>query len=104
MTAEIQVTQLIGTPFCVASEDGARLYDTIFQHLKANEPVNVSFSGVTRMTTAFLNAGIGQAYNEFTEEHIRKYLHVSSMDEKGTSLLRRVVERAKLFFAARKNT
>jgi uncharacterized protein DUF4325 len=102
MMTKIEVANLIGTPFCVASEDGARLYDAIFQQLKANQPVEVSFLGVTRLTTAFLNAGIGQAYNEFTEDHIRNYLRVSNIDEKGTSLLRQVVQRAKVFFAGRK--
>jgi hypothetical protein len=102
MSARIEVSALIGSPFCVASEDGARVYYAIYEHLHRNEPVEVSFAGVRRLTTAFLNAAIGQAYNEFSEDHIREYLHVSDLDEKGLSLLKQVVDRAKIFFMARK--
>ena len=102
MSARIEVLTLVGSPFCVASEDGARLYDAIYQRLHQDQTVEVSFSGVRRLTTAFLNAAIGQAYNEFSEDQIRKHLRVSDLDEKGLSLLKQVVDRAKIFFMSRK--
>jgi hypothetical protein len=102
MSVRIEVLTLIGSPFCVASEDGARLYEAIYAQLRQDELVEVSFAGVRRLTTAFLNAAIGQAYNEFSEDHIRNHLRVSDLDEKGLSLLKQVVDRAKLFFMSRK--
>ncbi|HWX32158.1 MAG TPA: STAS-like domain-containing protein [Steroidobacteraceae bacterium] len=97
MVTNLEVKTIINTPFGVASEDGGRLYEEIFQRLKNGESVKVSFAGITRLTTAFLNAGIGQVYNEFSEEYVREHLRVSNLDEKGLNLLRRVVDRAKIF-------
>ena len=85
MPATIHVTDTVGTPFCVASEDGTKLYAAIFEHLRMHTVVEVSFTGVTRLTTAFLNAAIGQAYGEFSADEIREYLRVAGLDEQGLS-------------------
>ena len=98
MSVVIRVIEVVGTPFCVATEDGTKLYQAIFEYLSRRSPVEVSFRGVTRLTTAFLNAAIGQAYGEFTEDDIRHFLQVSGLDERGLSLLTKVVDRAKIFF------
>lgn len=102
MPAKIAVADLIGSRYGVASDDGARLYEAIHKHLSFNEDVEVSFVGITRLTTAFLNAAIGQAYNEFSEDFIRNHLKVSDLDEQGLSLVQRVVSRAKIFFSSRR--
>ena len=64
--------------------------------------VEVSFAGVTRLTTAFLNAAIGQAYGEFSADEIREYLRVSGLDQQDLSLMQKVVDRAITFFANQK--
>ena len=94
----LSVASLAGGPICVASEDGQRVYREIAARLEKKERVILSFAGVDRLTTAFLNAAIGQLYNEFTEDVIRRLLMVSDLDAVSSDLLRRVVVRAKEFF------
>jgi hypothetical protein len=66
-------------------------------------PAIASFSrflGVSRMTTAFLNAAVGQLYNEYDEDTVRARLAPpinASADH--LRLLKRVVDNAKIFFA-----
>ena len=56
----LSVTTEAGTAICVAVEDGHKLHNAIAEGLSAGVPVVVSFAGVKRLTTAFLNVAFGQ--------------------------------------------
>jgi len=58
----------------------------------------LSFHNVSTLTSAFLNAAIGQLYGEFSEEQIRALLKVQDMQSDDLALLKRVVETAKEYF------
>ncbi|MER8437823.1 STAS-like domain-containing protein [Mesorhizobium sp. M1312] len=84
---------------CVSTSDGQKVYEVVQRHVASGDRVTLSFSGISRMTTAFLNAAVGQLYNEFPEEHIRKHL-APPIDAEPWHLtrLKLVVDRAKIFF------
>ena len=67
----ISVFGVVGSPLCVASGDGQKVYDRLDTALKANRGVTLSFHNVTVLTSAFLNAAIGQLYGTFSEEQIQ---------------------------------
>ncbi len=67
----ISVFEVVGSPLCVASDNGQKVYDRIALALREDRRVTVSFLNVTSLTSAFLNAAIGQLYGSFTEEQIR---------------------------------
>ena len=94
----ISVFEIVGSQLCVASDDGQKVYDRIAVALKERRSVNVSFLNVTGLTSAFLNAAIGQLYGSFTEEQIRSLLKVRDMQPDDLALLKRVVETAKQYF------
>lgn len=98
----LRITQVVGSNVCVSIEDGTRLHDAILAAFSTNRPVALSFEGVARLTTAFLNASVGQLYNEFEEDDVRRRLlpPVGASQEQ-LSLLKRVVDNAKRFFADR---
>jgi len=50
------------------------------------------------LTSAFLNAAIGQLYGNFTEEEIRNALTVKDIEQDDLALLSRVIETAKEYF------
>jgi hypothetical protein len=58
----------------------------------------VSFRNVTSLTSAFLNAAIGQLYGSFNEEEIRAKLQVEDVEPEDLELLKRVVDTAKEYF------
>ncbi len=95
----IRVVDLVG-PICVSTDDGQRIYDTIAPLLRTGRPVALSFAGITTVIAAFLNVAIGQLYGEFSDAHIRTHISVSDLDAQDTALLHRVVENAKVYFAA----
>jgi len=94
----IRVQEVVGSDICVASDDGQRLHKLIAAALREGRDVRLSFLNVTSLTSAFLNAAVGQLYGEFSEEQVRKSLSVCDMDQDDVALLKRVVETAKEYF------
>lgn len=94
---EISVYEIVGNPVCVASGDGQKVFDRLAVALKEGRKVKLSFHHVNMLTSAFLNAAIGQLYGTFNEEQIRSLLEVD-MQPEDLELLKRVVDIAKLYF------
>lgn len=97
----LSVLEIVGSPLCVASGDGQRVHDRIAAALKEGRKVRLSFLNVTGLTSAFLNAAVGQLYGEFSEEAVRSQLQVSEMAADDLALLKRVVDTAKAYFRDR---
>lgn len=95
----ISVFEVVGSPLCVASEDGQKVYDRVKSALEKGRNVTVSFFNVNSLTSAFLNAAIGQLYGEFSQEQIRARVQVSDMEQEDLFLLKRVVDTAKAYFS-----
>lgn len=94
----LQLTEVVGSTLCVASEDGQKVYDQISKALIDSQKVRLSFLNVESLTSAFLNAAIGQLYGNFQEEQLRNSLSVIDIENDDLALLRRVIETAKLYF------
>ena len=97
--AIIRVFDIVGGPLCVSSEDGQKIHDKIAPLLREGYNVVVSFDRVETLISAFLNAAIGQLYGEFGEEEIRASFTVKDMSQEDLSLLKRVVDNAKIYFS-----
>ena len=94
----MSVYEVVGSPLCVASNDGQMVNDRLSLALTQAQGVVLSFHNVSTITSAFLNVAIGQLYGTFTEEQIRSRLRVEDIDPQDALLLKRVVETAKMYF------
>lgn len=94
----ISIFEVVGSPLCVASSDGQKVYDRLAVALKEGQSTILSFHNVSTLTSAFLNAAVGQLYGKFSEEQIRALLKVKNMEPDDMALLKRVVETAKQYF------
>lgn len=95
----IMVFEVVGSGLCVSSDDGQKVHDQIAAALREKKKIKVSFLNVESLTSAFLNAAIGQLYGKFSEEIIRASLAVAEMEQEDLVLLKRVVETAKDYFS-----
>ena len=95
---KISMFEVVGSPFCVASDNGQKIYDRLAAALEENQDVVLSFRNVTAVTGAFLNTAVGQLYGTFSEEHICSLLKIENAEQDDLALLRRVVDNAKLYF------
>ncbi|WP_108819357.1 STAS-like domain-containing protein [Pseudovibrio sp. Alg231-02] len=98
-TISVPISVIVGGGICVSASDGHKVFDVIRQHIVNGNRAALSFSGVTRMTTAFLNAAVGQLYGDFDEQKIRQHL-APPEDAEDWHLVRLkiVVDRAKIYF------
>lgn len=94
----LSVFETVGGPLAVASDDGQKVFDRISAGLKEGRTVSLSFRNVKSITSAFLNAAIGQLYGTFNEEQIRSQLRVLDAQPDDLVLLKRVVDTAKAYF------
>ncbi len=96
---KLTLTEFIGSKFCVDTVDGQNVYSKISTSIDDGKIVIISFHGVKRITTAFLNAAIGQLYNEYSEDKIRQSIKFEEMEPISQAALVKVIERAKRYFA-----
>ena len=94
----ISIFEVVGSPLCVASGDGQKVYDRLSAAFRQDRPVSLSFRNVSTLTSAFLNAAVGQLYGQFDEGQIRRLLKVEDMEPDDVALLKRVVDTAKQYF------
>ena len=95
----INLAKIAGGGLCIASDDGDKVHQAIIEAIKQGDKVILSFQGVEDLTSAFLNAAVGQLYGKYSEEELKVFMlppvDASSED---LALLKRIVERAKDFF------
>ena len=94
----IYLFEVVGSPLCVASNDGQKVYERLAAILSEKHSATLSFRNITTLTSAFLNTAIGQLYGKFSEDEIRDSLSVEDIDDEDIKLLKRVVDNAKQYF------
>jgi hypothetical protein len=98
----VRVYDTVGGPLCVSADDGQKVYEKIAPLIRQGHMVVLSFDQVDTMISAFLNAAVGQLYGEFSEDQVREQLSVRDMDQEDLTLLKRVVDNAKVYFKSPK--
>ena len=94
----ISMFEVVGSPFCVASDDGQKVHKHLDAALRVDQNVVLSFHNVTALTTPFLAAAIGELYGTFSEEKIRSLLKVEDIAPDDLAFLESVVRDVKLYF------
>lgn len=95
----LSLFEIVGNGLCVASGDGNKVHARLAAALREGVGVSLSFHNVSTLTSAFLNAAIGQLYGEFSEDVIKTHLSVQNIAPDDAALLKRVVDTAKQYFA-----
>lgn len=102
---QIKIQEIINTSFAVTTEDGNRIFDLLDRNFSKKNAVVLDFSGITLMTTAFLNSAIGQLYSndKYSSDFLNHNLKLINVQEQDKSLFAIVVKRAKEYFADRQS-
>ena len=70
----IKINEVIGGNFAVTTDDGNLVFNLLDKNLEEQKKTKLDFSEVIVLTTAFLNAAIGQLYSKYKSEEISPYL------------------------------
>jgi hypothetical protein len=94
----VNASEISGSRFCVSSDEGQKLYQSIRSNLLDGKKVHVSFGDVEEISSAFLDSAIGRLYQgEFAEREIEAKMIVDGLSEEDDFILRKVTDRAKDF-------
>ncbi|MDD4029558.1 MAG: STAS-like domain-containing protein [Caldisericia bacterium] len=100
---KIKVQDLIGSPLCISTEDGQKIFSKVEYFMKDGKQVTVSFENVTMLISLFLNVVIGQLYGSLSEDVIQDQLRVEGLSSNDMELLKCVVENAKKYYSNKKS-
>jgi hypothetical protein len=98
----IKVVEVINRDSAVSSDDGESVYNNIIEAIKEGFIVDLDFSNITLMTTAFLNTAIGQLYSIYSSEELNMSLKLKNVAQEDGILFKKVVDRAKQYQANKK--
>lgn len=96
---KLNVFSIVGDSFCVAAEDGEKVFKQIQMGIKKNKKIVLSFQNVEMLTTAFLNTAIGKLYGEFDEKTVKAHMAVEDMENSDKLRLKRVIDTAKAYYS-----
>jgi len=95
---KISLYAIVGDSFCVAAEDGDKVFERIKIVLEKNRKVTLSFQNIELLTSAFLNCAVGRLYGTFDESLIKQSLSLEHISNENKLLLKRVVDTAKIYY------
>lgn len=92
------IPAIVGDPFCVASDDGEKVYDLVSKALDLGKNVVLSFEGIEALSSAFLNSAIGQLLGKYSRQELQNRLRTERISPDDELLLKRVIENAERYF------
>ena len=98
---KIKIFEIINTDFAVTTENGNKVFDLIDSNLSSGQSVEIDFTDIQTMTTAFLNSAVGQLYSrkKYNSNFLNKHISLVGYKENHFALIKMVIERAKEYFA-----
>ncbi|MCU4190204.1 STAS-like domain-containing protein [Flavobacterium sp. HXWNR29] len=98
------VKNIIDSDIAVATDAGDKVFNEIVNYLSKNKSVTLDFTDISILTTAFLNAAIGQLYSndKFSSDFLNDNLKVINVQSEDKPLFSMVIRRAKEYFKDKK--
>lgn len=95
----LNIVKITGKAMCIDPNAGEKVYEKTLSLLREGKRVDISFSGVTTVITAFLNVAIGKLCNPSVLDP-RKFelLTFSDTDEDQKAKIEQVIKTAKKFY------
>lgn len=78
MDKRIVIKNIIESDLAVSSEVGQKVLKTIETNIGNNISMDIDFTGIKSLTTAFLNVAIGELYKDRNREDLNKYVKIDA--------------------------
>ena len=95
----IRISDEIESISAISVDDGIIIFSKIDKSLNLEVKVNLDFQDINFMTTAFINAAIGQLFGKYSDEFLQENLKFLNLKPEDERLIKQVIERAKEYFA-----
>lgn len=97
-SSKLKIRDYTALDIAVSSEEGDKIASLIRSSLEQYKKVILDFSNVELLTSAFLNAAIGQLYQDFSSDELAARLVLSNVNPEDLPLFKKVTDRAKEYF------
>lgn len=96
----VRVVDVIQKSIAMSTEDGHKLFEVLYELLKKNEKVQLSFENIDILISHFLNESIGKLYEKFENwDVLDKAIEYIEIDEDDLELLNdKVIPTAKAHY------
>jgi STAS-like domain of unknown function (DUF4325) len=84
--------------YAIAPKDGQELYDLIFPLIQSGEVVELDFSDIKVVTTAFFNVSTGMLLKDFSRNDLNRQIHVTGLDSDSQNILQQVMDNAEHYY------
>lgn len=81
-------------PFCFSSDQGDTIRALVEKKLASNEFVTVSFSGVSEVTSSFINSAFVSLLKSYDIKFIKSHVRFVSVSKQVADMLRRCFDNA----------
>lgn len=78
----------------IAIEHGQKLYKAIYPHILDGELVQLDFTGIEFLTTAFVGIAIGQLLKDISRQTVDELIEFVALSEDKRDMIQRVMDRA----------
>nr|DAJ07174.1 MAG TPA: protein of unknown function DUF4325 [Caudoviricetes sp.] len=97
MEKTLVIKDQIKTNLAITSEKARRIEEIVLESVKNKQQIELDFSGIDTLTTAFLNVAIGSLYTKYNPTILNKYVHIkaSSLTPFQQSKIQLVMQNAK---------
>ncbi|MCT4613793.1 MAG: STAS-like domain-containing protein [Marinifilaceae bacterium] len=99
----IIIKDVILVDTAISTDNGDLIFSHIHEGIKNGYVVHLDFAGIIIMTTAFLNASIGQLYSVYNSDQLNEHLKLINVATDDKILFKKVIERAKQYFENKKD-
>lgn len=95
------VKNIINSNIAVATDAGDKVFNELIANFDIGEKIRLDFEDITIITTAFLNAAIGQLYSQgkYDSHFLNTSIKFVNIQPEDKPLFVMVVNRAKEYFA-----
>jgi len=94
----INIYEAIGGDGAISVDDGEDIYKRLEKALDHGAYLTLDFNNIKLITSAFLNAAIGQLYGKYETEFIRKRMKLENVAQEDINTFKKVTDRAKEYF------
>ena len=88
------ISNIITGSSAIFSSEGLKIFQILNSSLKKTQPVEISFEGLNKVSTAFLNAAIGKLYINYPKDFLIKNLLFKDLNDTIKSKLDRTIDNA----------
>ena len=96
---KLKIFEIVGSNAAVSTEAGQKVFMLLDKAFQNNIAAILDFKEIRLMTSAFLNAAIGQLYSKYSSDKLQSLIKLENISPQNKFLIKKVVDSAKEYFS-----